>query len=107
MRFQDRVVIVTGGSKGIGAGCSRVFCREGGSVAILARGLEAGSTPALRRSRPRLLTLVNKATLTTGSYGASSEGASRCPPLRRRRARAARASPSTTGPAGGAPDSVA
>ena len=42
MRFQNRVVIVTGGSKGIGEGCSRVFCREGGSVSILARGSEAG-----------------------------------------------------------------
>ena len=29
MRFQDRVVIVTGGSKGIGEGCSRAFCAEG------------------------------------------------------------------------------
>jgi NAD(P)-dependent dehydrogenase (short-subunit alcohol dehydrogenase family) len=42
MRFKDRAVIVTGGSKGIGAGCARVFCREGGLVAILARGPEAG-----------------------------------------------------------------
>ena len=42
MRFQDKVVIVTGGSKGIGEGCVRVFHREGGKVAILARGREAG-----------------------------------------------------------------
>ena len=42
MRFQDRVVVVTGGSKGIGAGCARVFCREGGQVAVLSRGAEAG-----------------------------------------------------------------
>lgn len=42
MRFQDKVVIVTGGSKGIGAGCARVFCAEGGRVAILARGAAAG-----------------------------------------------------------------
>lgn len=35
MRFHNRVVIVTGGSKGIGAGCVRVFAAEGGSVAIL------------------------------------------------------------------------
>lgn len=46
MRFQDKVVIVTGGSKGIGEGCSRVFCREGGLVAILARGPEAGEALA-------------------------------------------------------------
>jgi L-fucose dehydrogenase len=42
MRFRDKVVIVTGGSKGIGEGCSRVFCREGGLVSILSRGQEAG-----------------------------------------------------------------
>lgn len=35
MRFRDRVVIVTGGSKGIGAGCVRVFAAQGGQVAIL------------------------------------------------------------------------
>jgi L-fucose dehydrogenase len=46
MRFQDRVVIVTGGSKGIGEGCSRVFCGAGGLVAILARGREAGEALA-------------------------------------------------------------
>jgi L-fucose dehydrogenase len=42
MRFQKKAVIVTGGSKGIGAGCARVFCAEGGQVAILARGPDAG-----------------------------------------------------------------
>jgi NAD(P)-dependent dehydrogenase (short-subunit alcohol dehydrogenase family) len=42
MRFEGRAVVVTGGSKGIGEGCARVFCREGGLVAILARGREAG-----------------------------------------------------------------
>lgn len=46
MRFQDRVVIVTGGSKGIGEGCARVFCGEGGLVSILARGRAAGEALA-------------------------------------------------------------
>lgn len=46
MRFEGRAVIVTGGSKGIGAGCARVFCREGGLVAILSRGKDAGQTLA-------------------------------------------------------------
>lgn len=46
MRFHNRVVIVTGGSKGIGEGCARVFCAEGGLVSILARGLEAGDALA-------------------------------------------------------------
>ncbi|MBT4865015.1 MAG: glucose 1-dehydrogenase [Planctomycetaceae bacterium] len=46
MRFEGRAVIVTGGSKGIGGGCSRLFCAEGGLVAILARGVEAGEALA-------------------------------------------------------------
>ncbi len=46
MRFQNKAVIVTGGSKGIGEGCCRVFCAEGGLVAILARGKEAGEALA-------------------------------------------------------------
>lgn len=35
MRFANRTVIVTGGAKGIGEGCARVFCKEGASVALL------------------------------------------------------------------------
>lgn len=46
MRFSGRSVIVTGGSKGIGEGCSRVFCREGALVSILARGQQAGQALA-------------------------------------------------------------
>jgi NAD(P)-dependent dehydrogenase (short-subunit alcohol dehydrogenase family) len=34
MRFRDRAVIVTGASKGIGAGCARVYCAEGGLIAL-------------------------------------------------------------------------
>jgi L-fucose dehydrogenase len=43
MRFQDRVVAVTGGSQGIGAGCVRVFHQEGAHVAILDRDAETGA----------------------------------------------------------------
>lgn len=46
MRFEGKTVIVTGGTKGIGGGCSRLFCAEGGQVAILARGVEAGEALA-------------------------------------------------------------
>lgn len=35
MRFQDKVAIVTGGAKGIGAGCVKILSKEGGNVAIL------------------------------------------------------------------------
>lgn len=54
MRYERKVVIVTGGSKGIGAGCARVFAREGGSVAILDIDLAAGGALAeeLNAGRP-------------------------------------------------------
>ncbi|HWK10987.1 MAG TPA: SDR family NAD(P)-dependent oxidoreductase [Vicinamibacterales bacterium] len=34
MRYGGKVVIVTGGTKGIGAGCVRVFVEEGGSTVV-------------------------------------------------------------------------
>jgi NAD(P)-dependent dehydrogenase (short-subunit alcohol dehydrogenase family) len=37
MRFYQRVVVITGGAKGIGAGCATVFAKEGALVAILDR----------------------------------------------------------------------
>jgi NAD(P)-dependent dehydrogenase (short-subunit alcohol dehydrogenase family) len=42
----DKVTIITGGSKGIGAGCARVFVGAGAKVATCARGREAGETLA-------------------------------------------------------------
>ncbi len=44
MRFADKVVIVTGGAKGIGEGCARVFSAEGGWVSILDRDVAAGES---------------------------------------------------------------
>lgn len=41
-RYEDKITIVTGGSKGIGEGCVRVFVRAGARVAFCARGEEAG-----------------------------------------------------------------
>lgn len=34
MRYRDKITIVTGGSKGIGAGCVRVFVEEGGATVV-------------------------------------------------------------------------
>lgn len=42
MKLSDRVAIITGGSLGIGLGCSRCCARHGASVVIAARGEEAG-----------------------------------------------------------------
>jgi L-fucose dehydrogenase len=44
MRFQDRVVIVTGGAMGIGGGCCEVFAREGGRVAVIDRDVKAAES---------------------------------------------------------------
>ncbi|MFG0333483.1 MAG: SDR family NAD(P)-dependent oxidoreductase, partial [Maioricimonas sp. JB049] len=46
MRFRNRSLIVTGGSKGIGAGCVRVFCGEGALVANLDIDTTAGEALA-------------------------------------------------------------
>ena len=43
MKLHDKVAVITGGSKGIGLGCARVFARHGAKVVIAARGEEAGS----------------------------------------------------------------
>jgi len=48
MRFHQRVVVVTGGAKGIGAGCADVFCAEGGRVAVLDRDVAAGNDTVAR-----------------------------------------------------------
>ncbi|GAA6083011.1 17-beta-hydroxysteroid dehydrogenase 14, partial [Tachysurus ichikawai] len=41
-RYEDKVVIVTGGSKGIGRGIVKVFVQNGSKVVFCARGVEAG-----------------------------------------------------------------
>lgn len=41
MRYKDKVTIVTGGSKGIGAGCVKVFVQEGGSKVVFCSRNEA------------------------------------------------------------------
>jgi NAD(P)-dependent dehydrogenase (short-subunit alcohol dehydrogenase family) len=42
MRYADKVVVITGGSKGIGEGCVRVFVEAGARVVFCARGREGG-----------------------------------------------------------------
>ena len=42
MKLQDKVAIITGGSKGIGLGCAKVFAKHGCRLVLAARGAEAG-----------------------------------------------------------------
>ena len=46
MHYTDKVVIVTGGSKGIGEGCVRVFAEAGSKVVFCARKSAAGQALA-------------------------------------------------------------
>jgi NAD(P)-dependent dehydrogenase (short-subunit alcohol dehydrogenase family) len=46
MTSLDKVTIITGGSRGIGEGCARVFVAAGAPVVICARGEETGETLA-------------------------------------------------------------
>ncbi|NOX53864.1 MAG: glucose 1-dehydrogenase [Planctomycetes bacterium] len=42
MKLRGKVAVITGGSKGIGFGCARVFAKHGATVVIGARGEQAG-----------------------------------------------------------------
>ncbi|MFA6109031.1 MAG: SDR family NAD(P)-dependent oxidoreductase, partial [Candidatus Latescibacterota bacterium] len=42
MKLEGKVAVVTGGSKGIGLGCCRVFARHGCAVVLAARGEAEG-----------------------------------------------------------------
>jgi len=46
MKLNGKVAIITGGSKGIGLGCARVFAKYGCTVVLAARGEEAGHKAA-------------------------------------------------------------
>jgi len=42
MKLRDKVAVITGGSKGIGFGCARVFAKHGCKVVLAARGRDDG-----------------------------------------------------------------
>jgi NAD(P)-dependent dehydrogenase (short-subunit alcohol dehydrogenase family) len=46
MRFQEKVAIVTGGSRGIGRAIAHALAMEGSTVALIARNMETGNEAA-------------------------------------------------------------
>ncbi len=51
LSYTDKAAIITGGSKGIGEGCARVFVDAGAKVVICARGKDAGGQLAAELTR--------------------------------------------------------
>jgi len=66
MTFQDKVVLVTGASKGIGEGCVRVFAGAGAKVVFCARGEKAGKALAKEVGATFLPCDVSKVEQVTG-----------------------------------------
>jgi NAD(P)-dependent dehydrogenase (short-subunit alcohol dehydrogenase family) len=56
VRFQDKVVVITGGTSGIGLAAAREFASEGAKLAIVGRG--AGALAAVRAEIPTALTIA-------------------------------------------------
>lgn len=48
MKLQNKVAVITGGTKGIGFGCASVFASHGAKVVIAARGRKAGEAAEKR-----------------------------------------------------------
>jgi len=60
MRFQNRTVIITGGSQGVGAATARAFAAEGANLVLAARGkkkLEAIATELRPRTRVEIVAM--------------------------------------------------
>jgi L-fucose dehydrogenase len=53
LELRDKVVIITGGAKGIGASITRLVCQEGGLPVVVDRDLEAGKKLASELAQGR------------------------------------------------------
>ena len=69
MRFAERVVLISGGARGIGAGCSRVFAQNGGLVSILDRNGTAADELATQLG-PRHLAIAGDVSIESDIRGA-------------------------------------
>ena len=64
MRYDDKITIVTGGSKGIGEGCVRVFADAGATVVFCARN-EKDARPSNKNSTPNALAVLGSSNATS------------------------------------------
>ncbi|MDR5698054.1 MAG: SDR family NAD(P)-dependent oxidoreductase, partial [Armatimonadota bacterium] len=71
--LRDKVVFITGGSKGIGRACALEFAREGARVAICARG-----EPALRAAADAIRTETGSPVFWIAGDMTKWEDAQRC-----------------------------
>ena len=69
--LENKVVIITGGSKGIGLACARVFLAEGGRVAIVSRSPE-NLDAALRDLSAQADELIAVSCDLTGRFAANA-----------------------------------
>ncbi|MGH2372451.1 MAG: SDR family oxidoreductase [bacterium] len=71
--LRDKVVFITGGSKGIGLACAMEFAREGASVALCAR-----NTDGLRRAAETIRAASGRPVFTVSGDMQKWEDAKRC-----------------------------
>jgi 3-oxoacyl-[acyl-carrier protein] reductase len=58
MRLKDQVAIVTGGSRGIGAGIVKALAAEGARVAVVYRGNQAAADALVREKKKKTKELM-------------------------------------------------
>jgi citronellol/citronellal dehydrogenase len=40
MRLEDKVILITGGSRGVGAACARALAKEGANIALAGKTID-------------------------------------------------------------------